>query len=180
MCFFANPIVHPSVMFRAQLIKNLGGYNDAYVTSQDYNLWSRAALHTRLANVQNACLHLRKHGENISQLKYQQQQQSSLEIGASVISRVIQADVKPSQIQSYCSFLWDGTQMNQYEVSFIAGLIFQLSKVFLDNPQMIYPDRLWIVNNAIARLNILKQKLKLPLVVRMKLCYWIWSLKGLA
>jgi glycosyltransferase involved in cell wall biosynthesis len=180
MCFFENPILHPSVMFRLQVIQNLHGYNDAYVTSQDYNLWSCAVVNTKLANVEEICLHLRKHGENISKLKSEQQQLSSLAIGASLISRVLKANVKPAQLQSYCDFLWNGTQMPRHEVPFVANIIFRLSKVFLSNPQLTHSDRLWIVNNAIGRLDIIKQKVRLSFVMQMKLNYWVRSLKYLA
>jgi hypothetical protein len=39
---FANPFVHSSVMFRKAIVcDELGGYDDAYVFSQDFELWSR-------------------------------------------------------------------------------------------------------------------------------------------
>ena len=177
MCFFENPILHPTVMFRLQWVKKMGGYTEAYVTSQDYNLWGRAVKNTKLANVQDVCLHLRKHGENISQLRYQQQQQSSLEIGASIISGILKFNVKPARFKSYCDFLWNGIQIPRREVPYIAGIIFRLSKTFLRNPQIIYSDKLWIVNNAIGRLDTLKQEMRLPFIVRVKLDYWARSLQ---
>lgn len=177
MCFFENPIIHPSVMFRAQLTKKMGGYNDAYVTSQDYNLWSRLLINTKLANIQDVCLHLRKHDENISKLRYQQQQQSSLEIGVSIISSVLKIGLKSSDLQSYCNYLWNRTQMLEREGLFVAGIIFRLSKAFVSDPQIIHLDRLWIVNDAINKLKIVKQELNLSLVMRLKLYFWILSLK---
>lgn len=35
-------VVHPSVMFRASLINDVGGYSLCYSSAQDYELWSRA------------------------------------------------------------------------------------------------------------------------------------------
>lgn len=180
MCFFENPILHPTVMFRSRPIKSLGGYSETYVTSQDYNLWSRAVQNTKLANVQDVCLHLRKHGENISKLKYQQQQQTSLEIGASVISGILKRSVKPARLKSYCDFLWNGIQIPKKEVLFVADIIFRLSKAFLRNPQVVHSEKLWIVDNAINRLNVLRQDLSLSLITRMKLDYYLRSLKHFA
>lgn len=34
-----NPIIHPSVVFRTDSLKKIGGYNPKYKTSQDYALW---------------------------------------------------------------------------------------------------------------------------------------------
>jgi glycosyltransferase involved in cell wall biosynthesis len=180
MCFFENPMLHPSVMFRAQLIKNLGGYKDAFVTSQDYNLWSRAVVITKLANIQDVCLHLRKHDENISKLRSEQQRQTSLEIGASIISRILGVDVKTARLQSYCEFLWNKSWMSQREVLFVAEIIFRLANNFLEDPQINYEDRLWIKNNAIKKINKLQNKLNLSLIARMKLYLLIRSMKHLS
>lgn len=37
-----NPVIHPSVMFRTESIRSIGGYNLKYRTSQDYALWFEA------------------------------------------------------------------------------------------------------------------------------------------
>ena len=36
-----SPLAHPSVMFRASLIKDLGVYSSSFKVSQDYDLWLR-------------------------------------------------------------------------------------------------------------------------------------------
>ncbi|MBN2531986.1 MAG: glycosyltransferase [Spirochaetales bacterium] len=38
-----NPLNHPSVMFRKSIISRIGYYNERFRTTQDYDLWFRAA-----------------------------------------------------------------------------------------------------------------------------------------
>lgn len=42
---------HSSVMMSAPLLKKIGGYDETFRYLQDYELWSRMALHGRLANL---------------------------------------------------------------------------------------------------------------------------------
>jgi len=37
--FFFNPIVHPTVMFRKDVVMKVGGYDPGIVNAQDYDLW---------------------------------------------------------------------------------------------------------------------------------------------
>jgi len=39
----ANPITHSTVMFRKESFASIGYYNEAYRTTQDYDMWFRAA-----------------------------------------------------------------------------------------------------------------------------------------
>lgn len=40
---WANPIIHPSVMFKKDKILSIGGYDDSLLRRQDYELWFRSA-----------------------------------------------------------------------------------------------------------------------------------------
>jgi glycosyltransferase involved in cell wall biosynthesis len=179
MCFFENPVIHPSVMARRKIIKDLGGYDEACSTSQDYDLWSRMAARTKLANIQEAYLYLRKHEESISHTRHQMQQEFSLGISASLISRILNTGVQPVQIRRYCDFIWRHTGMSGNEILFAAGIIFRLAKKFLSDRHVDCQDRLWIFDNAIGRLNRFNQELSPSLITRMRLGYWKWSLKHL-
>jgi hypothetical protein len=179
MCFFENPIIHPSVMARKKIFKDVGGYNEACIRSQDYDLWSRIVSHTKLANMQEVCLHLRKHRESITQLHYQTQQEMSLQISAALISRILNMTVKPMQIQDYCDFLWKHRKMSDDKTLSAARIVFRLAKTFLSNTCMDPFDRLWIVKNAIDKLSRLDQELSPSPIIHMRLSYWKWSLKRL-
>jgi glycosyltransferase involved in cell wall biosynthesis len=50
-----NPIAHPSVMFRRELVDDVAGYQSQFDGAEDYDLWLRLRDKTRLANI-NECL----------------------------------------------------------------------------------------------------------------------------
>lgn len=59
-----SPLAHPTVMMRRELVLSLGGYRAEAVHCEDYDLWWRASQATKLANLQEVLLHLRKHDSN--------------------------------------------------------------------------------------------------------------------
>jgi hypothetical protein len=48
---FYCPFVHSAAAFRASVVREMGGYDEAFVYAQDYDLWSRLAVAHRVANV---------------------------------------------------------------------------------------------------------------------------------
>jgi len=63
--FQANAFTHGSVMFRKAVIDELGGYNEVFRYSQDYELWLRVAQHHQIRNLPQVLYKLRSHGANI-------------------------------------------------------------------------------------------------------------------
>ncbi|MCS4223271.1 glycosyltransferase [Salinibacter ruber] len=56
---FGNCFCHPSVMMRSSLIEELGGYSGWARDAEDYELWSRAFLESRLSNLSDTLLKYR-------------------------------------------------------------------------------------------------------------------------
>jgi glycosyltransferase involved in cell wall biosynthesis len=67
------PIVHPAAMMRRSAVMEIGGYNEAYATNQDHDLFLRLAEHGRLANLPAMLLKYRQHFDSISLAKFTQQ-----------------------------------------------------------------------------------------------------------
>jgi len=64
---FESPFVHTSVMFRREVVwGELGGYDEEFVTSQDYELWSRVARRYRIGNLPDCLVDFRVHPESAS------------------------------------------------------------------------------------------------------------------
>lgn len=61
---FENPICHPSVMFRAELVKK--GWKYLNSCFEDYDLWTRLLLVEKASRIKESLLLYRVHGENIS------------------------------------------------------------------------------------------------------------------
>lgn len=46
-----NPFLHTSVMFRTEVVRSLGGYDEHYQIAQDYDLWTRMIRQHCIANL---------------------------------------------------------------------------------------------------------------------------------
>ena len=63
---FFNPIIHPTVIFRKNILKEYGFYNERYKVSQDYELWSKVSSKYMVGNVNHYLVDLRIHNSSIS------------------------------------------------------------------------------------------------------------------
>lgn len=66
MFHYMNPIIHPTVMFRKDLISLTGLYNQGLEGAEDYDLWLRFAKVTKLANIPMSLIKYRLHADNVS------------------------------------------------------------------------------------------------------------------
>lgn len=67
---FDSPFVHTSVIFRRDVVwGKLGGYDERFITSQDYELWSRIASRYPVRNLADYLVDSRVHAESTS-LRY--------------------------------------------------------------------------------------------------------------
>ena len=64
-----NVMNHPSAMIRAEALRDIGGYREKFVTSQDYDLWLRLAETGDLDNLKETLLRYRVHGGRTSDTK---------------------------------------------------------------------------------------------------------------
>lgn len=64
------PIVHSSVMFRTDLVKDLGGYSTAAKGAEDYELWLKLKQHGDLVVISEPLTRYRLHGEQVSKREH--------------------------------------------------------------------------------------------------------------
>jgi len=70
--FWGNPIVHPSVMFRTKLVRNLSGYAENYTYHvEDYILWLRLLKKARIVILGEPLFYLRKHDLNATLVNFE-------------------------------------------------------------------------------------------------------------
>ena len=78
---YKNTILHPSVMFRKDAVINVGGYNEKYICSQDYELWTRVIKKYKIANIPDFLINLRLHDNATSAILAKKQRICSFLIG---------------------------------------------------------------------------------------------------
>ena len=68
---YMNPLIHPSVIFRLDVFKKIGLYNEKFYTDQDLELWSRALKkNVGISNIQEPLLYFRTDGRHNRRSKY--------------------------------------------------------------------------------------------------------------
>lgn len=67
--FNSNGMIHPSVMFRTDEARKIGGYDGCYPAAEDLDFFLKLAEVGRLANLSSIVIHYRKHGDSISDTK---------------------------------------------------------------------------------------------------------------
>ncbi|MGX5804681.1 glycosyltransferase [Bradyrhizobium sp. Arg314] len=68
-----NPMLHPTVMFRTEAVRRVGGYRRAFTYAEDYDLWLRLSETGKLANMDARLVKLRSHPGQVSRMKEDQQ-----------------------------------------------------------------------------------------------------------
>jgi glycosyltransferase involved in cell wall biosynthesis len=61
-----NPFIHSSVMMRTALVRQVGGYRNAFRAAEDYDLWRRLAETAGIANLADYLTQYRWHNSNLS------------------------------------------------------------------------------------------------------------------
>jgi glycosyltransferase involved in cell wall biosynthesis len=75
-----NPFVHPAVMFRASLIRLIGGYPDAYPALEDWACFMAMSEHTKMKNLPEVLLSYEVSSNSISSKKRFTQSKSKVKL----------------------------------------------------------------------------------------------------
>jgi len=63
---FKNPIAHPAVMFRTELVRSVGGYGQEETLVEDYELWSKLHQKTKIHIIPEQLLIYHIHAQSVS------------------------------------------------------------------------------------------------------------------
>ena len=147
LCFY-NPIAHPTVMMRREIVERAGGYNSDMVHTEDYDLWRRLSGVTRLSNFQDVLLHLRKHGANVSNVHASEQRRNSVRISSLMISHILNEEVPAGTVQR----LWDQEFQTAYDVRPVAELVYRLYQAIIAKGELSSIEKQIIRRDAAKRL----------------------------
>lgn len=88
LCFH-NAISHSAVIMGRDVVSMVGGYDSSYATAQDYDLWERLSRVTRLANLPDVLLHLRRYGSSVGSVHFAEQRQNAVDISRRMMSGIL-------------------------------------------------------------------------------------------
>jgi len=86
---FMSRFLHPTTVFRADLVRRSGGYNEQYHKAEDYELWARLRDQTRFANHPEPLVRYRRHPSTIMQTRGSAGQQLSLAVSQRLLSQYL-------------------------------------------------------------------------------------------
>jgi len=112
---FSAPIIHPSVMVRANVFKKFGNFNSKLIAAQDFEYWCRVSEHVQFANLPDVLHNIRIHSKSISSVKNKEQENSRLETLVMYIRSITK---------------------NRYELDELNIFYLMRSKKFLTNKQL--------------------------------------------
>ena len=69
---FHNCIAHSTVLFNKELVLSLGGYDESYEQSQDYDLWIKLSRVSKIVKLREVLVRRRSHENTISRTNIQQ------------------------------------------------------------------------------------------------------------
>jgi hypothetical protein len=128
LCFY-NPVPHPTVMVRRRLMEQVRGYEPDIRTAQDYDLLQRLSSVTRLANLSEVLLYLRKHNASITHLQFDDQLENCVGVSRRVIAGLLHEDVG----EDLARLLWDQEPRSSKVTRRTARLIHRLCGVVTSN-----------------------------------------------
>lgn len=85
---FHNPFIHPSIMFKKEIIKKIGLYNPFFKNAEDYEFWSRVLASFQVANLPLSLLRYRINQAGITRSRNMKMRAMSLLARLLILARV--------------------------------------------------------------------------------------------
>ena len=107
--FFSVPIIHPTIMMRAKVLKSQSGYSEEYKYAQDYELYTRLSRISNFHNLSESLLEYRNHNYGRQTNYHKEQLQFVIRIRRNYIGRIINRKISNKEVRLYTEF--DRTQI---------------------------------------------------------------------
>jgi hypothetical protein len=88
-----NPLAHPSVMARRELLERAGGYDARLRVAQDHELWTRLLPRARFANLPEALVRYREHAASLTRTAPAEQLAARLRASARLAAELVGEEV---------------------------------------------------------------------------------------
>ncbi|BAY87273.1 glycosyl transferase family protein [Calothrix parasitica NIES-267] len=128
---FCNRLAgHSQVMFRRELVVNLGGYCESYRYSQDYELWCRIVKLGKILILPEILLQQRRHEGSISKSKTEEQNAYAFAVTRQNISQLIGKEISLEEAK-YLMYFWV-TFSPSRKAPMIHSRIKEIKKAFIE------------------------------------------------
>ncbi len=143
-----NCLAHSSVVMRRDLVRRVGAYDTSAVYAQDYDLWTRLAQVTCLANLPEPLIYLRIHDTSVSQIRHAEQVASASRSS----SRMMGYTLGTTLPQGIVNALQGADACTAARLSGSARVIQDLYRAFTQRPGLSAQERRFIRRDAARRI----------------------------
>ncbi len=112
-----NRVPHGSTMTRREILDEVGGYNEMFRMSQDYDLWLRISKTHKFANLQEPLYGVRRHGTRTTVKKMAQAglyRRLAVNIALNHVSEDTLKDIRENGIDAYYDYLNDQEKLKYH------------------------------------------------------------------
>jgi len=138
--FFSVPIIHPTLMVRANILKSQNGYSERYKYAQDYELYTRLSRISNFHNLSESLLEYRNHNNRNLPNYHKEQLLYVIEVRRNYISSFLNRKISTKEVRLYTEF--DRTQliclydlMDAVRVIKRIGIMFKLGNKINDSEE---------------------------------------------
>jgi hypothetical protein len=155
---FSSPFAHPTVMFRAEAIRSVGGYRDAYRHAEDYDLWLRLCEVGEIDNLQERVLKYRVHDSNVTSVHAREQ--AARTALAIIAGRARSQNMPEPRAPSHAADLADVLDACRERRDFQELVIFAYWRTMLLNRGLSDPAYLARFHDALPQLSTIARRAK--------------------
>ena len=113
---FMSSLLHPGVMFRADVVRAVGGYDETYWTAQDSDLWTRLRDRTRFANLPDPLVRYRTHDESILGTRGEAGRRLSMSVPGRALSELFRRPLSDDEVDAIVTLYRGAPAMESDEV----------------------------------------------------------------
>lgn len=152
---FNSAVGHPTVMFRANLVRKAGGYSADFPHAEDFDLWSRLLEYGQFKNIGESLVRYRVHSQAVSTLKQQEMDAMRFRISRRSLQSLL-----PETSEEVLTILGDheesltGSQLKQTVDAFEL-----LEKRFIEKYKLSSEAANWIRRDILDRVGAKAQQL---------------------
>ena len=123
---FHTTLYHPTVMMRKAAVAQGGGYDEKYITAQDYDLWCRMAQTARFANLPDVLVRYRIHPGSVSARRAAAQEANACRALSHFSQWILGRALSEDHLRLLRSLHRPGAELSEAQVREAMGLLLEL------------------------------------------------------
>ena len=130
--FFGTCLAHPSVVMRRDVVERLGFYRPEALHVEDYDLWVRASVVTRIANIPEILLQRRAWAGNIGSRHSQIQEENVVKVMQAMFGQLPELEISATDTACLRKMAVDSSLTDGQQAEHLSTIIQKLCRAYLE------------------------------------------------